>query len=348
MATYSIAEIENNIVSESKALDFLKELLRPETVIEFDPQDIPQIIAHLNWATIDFNIEEVPANASITPTVMSAYQDIQTSFYQVAAIIEHGIANTNKLSLEDKKNLELYVIIKEGSSKQATPLDSILANVVAKAVGKMNGKQTLILLITCACLWAGYESFKIHLESERAIKLAEITSQEKKATLEAMNFQSQVVAEHGETIAKAISSLPNGAEIETRAKMANASLVKAASETKGGAEIRGQNLSEHEAKILVRNKRRSVTEIQMTKEVRIIGLHIDGAMTVRYEDPDDLTVYDIKCTDAQRIENFKKPLADSMLSGEVINIRILAKDKEGDIFPEEFISVATETLTAVE
>jgi hypothetical protein len=154
-----------------------------------------------------------------------------------------------------------------------------------------------------------------------------------------MNFQSEIIAKHGETIAKAVAAIPNGREIETRAKMANSSLVKAASETKGGAEIKGQNLTEHEAKILVRNKRRSVTEIQMTREVKIRGVYLDGTMTVRFEDPDDLSVYDIKCSDAQRIESYKKALTDAMLTDTLVSIKILAKDKEGEIVPEEFLAI---------
>jgi hypothetical protein len=179
MTTYSLAQIKAEIYSEAAALDFLRTLLKPDTNVDFTEENIREVAACLSWANIKFNVERVPVDASITPTIMNAYQEIQSSLYQVAAIIEHDVANTNKLTSEDKKNLEFYVIVNRGSSKQETPIWDILGNIGVKAVGKMTGKQILILLITCACLWTGNEAFSLYLESERTIKLAENSSNEK-------------------------------------------------------------------------------------------------------------------------------------------------------------------------
>lgn len=341
MANFTLEQVKDFLSTEVGALDFLGEVLNPDTVVEFTVEDIKDVVSSLSWAKIHLYIEKVSEDSSITPTVMSAYQDIQSSFYQIAAIIEHDIANANKLTSFDKKDLEFCVVVSAGSSDQSTDIAGVIERIAKKAVSKMTHKQILILTIAMASLYAGYNGFALYLDNEKSIRLAETSSQERLETLRAMNFQSAVLASHSENIARAINSIPKGKEIEERARVANSSLVKAASETNGGVQVKGHNLSQDEAKILIRNRRRSTTEIQMTKEVRITGVYLDGSMTVRYEDPDDFSAYDIKCLDGQRIDSYKKALTDAMLNGELISIRILAKDKEGHIIPEEFLSVDT-------
>jgi len=52
-------------------------------------------------------------NSSITPPYMEAFLEIQKQFYQLAALQKTGVANASNLSEDEKRSLDISVLVKD-------------------------------------------------------------------------------------------------------------------------------------------------------------------------------------------------------------------------------------------
>jgi len=55
-------------------------------------------------------------NSSITSPYMEAFLEIQKQFYQLATLQKTGIANAGNLSEDEKRSLDVSVLVKNGES----------------------------------------------------------------------------------------------------------------------------------------------------------------------------------------------------------------------------------------
>jgi hypothetical protein len=102
------------------------------------------------WTSLKVYIPQPDINSAITPPFMEAFLVLQRQLFQLAALASAGVADAGQLTDADKRELQLKVIVSGGSSNLETRLKEPLEAVLKKMVGKLTGKQSVIVIVSIA------------------------------------------------------------------------------------------------------------------------------------------------------------------------------------------------------
>lgn len=78
---------------------------------------------------------------------------MQSAIYKSYSLIRYNDEVPNKLTQEDRDDLELEVKVLNGSSGFNVDWDGIFNNLIEKTVGRMTGKQVLYPFFSYSNLW---------------------------------------------------------------------------------------------------------------------------------------------------------------------------------------------------
>ncbi|HEM7769503.1 hypothetical protein ACG9XQ_10725 [Acinetobacter baumannii] len=156
-----------------------------EDVVQLLKKVLNDEIDHYNLKIVDINqfsmhLVGEQFHQTITPSVMKGFLDLQTAIYRSYAQIKYDDVSIQRLSKEEKLDLEMEVKVIDGSSGFGIDWQELFNKIIEKTVGKMNSKQSFIAVLALILAFAGHFSYSEYLSTQKEIRLAEI-EQEKDA-----------------------------------------------------------------------------------------------------------------------------------------------------------------------
>jgi len=283
-----------------------------------------------------------PINSSITPPYMEAFLEIQKQFYQLAALQKTGVANAGNLSEDEKRSLDISVLVKDGSSIFEIGLGDVIQTAITETVSKMSGTQITIVILGMTLVLCATWGFKSYMSKIKNIRMEEIKSKEHIAALEAI---ASTKKEEYDVIRELLHQ--NG-ELGKKAwdvtEKSHEAVIKAASKTEESI-INGVHLTQQEAKALRATTRAKTEKETIIRKVRVVDIntsnHFQIVMTLVDEESGDqykLSFVDrLLDSDAARGKIF-----DALNKREPIFVELEAKIQDGDIRSVELKKIIEE------
>jgi hypothetical protein len=165
------------------------------------------------WPRLEITLQGEDFDGGIPTRIMPALLDMQRKVDEAYLRLTEG--EVRRLKKEERRRTELVVRVKSGSSIFSSELAPVL-NAIAQAVGKMNGTETLIGILSVAAITGGVFAFKYYLngrqsEKELDIKLAMSAEETRRLQVveRAIEQSNEIVREQSEAQAKAFDNLLN-------------------------------------------------------------------------------------------------------------------------------------------
>lgn len=284
------------------------------------------------WPIIDLRVIGEGYDATITPTIMNGLIEFQKSIYRSYALAKYNTVNINKLSKDERLELEFKVKVEKGSSKFQIDFQAVAEKFVENLVGKMTPKELILAVVTVSVLYCGHSAYGSYLENRKQIRQAELASEEQRAAIEALKFTSAQETQRAVLMAELAVSYPQVQNIKENAFVAQTELVKA---VRGSdkAEIAGIAIDGDTATELVKNARKPSTEVRL-----------DGKYRVLIVDSTDPNQFKIRIKDLESGDEFAAVVQDESLDRKYrdliqnaewtrtpIKLQINARDVSGEI-----------------
>lgn len=313
------------ISSEEDAYDLLQRLNR---------NDLPDNIGFkfVNWPKLDIRIVGDGFNATITPTLMKGFIEFQQAIYRSFALAQYGSVNINKLTAQQKKDLEINVRVDEGSSKFAIDFQAALEKFVENVSSKLSSKQVIGLALVFATAYFGNSAYKNFLEERKAVRVAELKSEEQKKALETMRFQSEQETKRMQILAETLTNYPEARNVETYSHDAKTEILKTF-RTADTATVQGVEVSGDVATELVKKARRESHEIRLDGSYRILLVDTtqqDG-FKVRIRNTRNNEEFSAIVHDETFEKRFKTLIQEAEWSKKPVQLMISARELGGEV-----------------
>ena len=174
-----------SIRSEEEAFLALKQALNNEI------SDTTNIVFE-GWPIFKITLEGEDFNASIPTRIMPPILELQKEIHRIYCRSKYNDESTRRLTDDERKQLELIVEVKAGSSEFITQLGRSLNEIIRSS--NMTGAQTVVLLVSISGIIAGEYAWKDWLqkkENEHQLDISVKLSQEETKHLEILSNAMQ-------------------------------------------------------------------------------------------------------------------------------------------------------------
>lgn len=196
------------------------------------PPDVKIVWA--GWPNIRIYLPNVPEDATISTSMMSAILELQKSIYRTHILLTTGDSNLRTLTRIEREQFELRVKVEKGSSDLSINLPDIIAKYGNDLITKMTGTELLIMVLGLALIYAGKLAYSEYINSKTTQR--RLVSDDEKIKTMLGNYQAQL--EHDskryELLTKALESRPVLQQIEHSASAAKDEIVRAVADERGG------------------------------------------------------------------------------------------------------------------
>ena len=327
-----VADLEIfKIASEEDALALLERALAGE----FLEGDFP-LVAFDNWPVVDVYLPNTPVDASITPTMMAAFIELQEAVYRAHKLINADTGSLRTLTKSEREAYEFRVTVRPGSSGYLADLAGVITKIGTGAVAKMTPEGIVIVALGTALIIGGTFCWKAWLKSRADIRKAEIeaeTEQQKSQLDQAERLRFFEVIEKQTAsserglnmLAQAMQKVPVLGDIEAATEPARMRLVKAVSDEKGGS-IAGVHLDPGTAAEVTHTKRSESVEERIVGNFKVAKVDTtvpDGFRVTLSRDGQDDVVASV--LDIMRSEQQRSLLKDAEWSKKPIFVEITAR-----------------------
>jgi hypothetical protein len=213
--------------------------------------------------------------------------------------------------------------------------------VLKKMVGKLTGKQSVIVIVSIAILLTGSWSFGAWLEQTKAIKSEELKSKDHIAALQALEFSTK---EQSEALRRIIDILAQQGDAGRRALDAvtqtNDALLKAASSVPKTV-INKVEVTKQEADIL-RTASRKKPELRIVAQrIKVVDINTADPFDLQIVlmDPVSSAQYRIRLKDDLFAGANRRALFDALESRDAIWVELAMKEIEGEIKSVQLLRV---------
>lgn len=259
---------------------FFKVAAGTDTEVNFDGIEFGEYF-HLEF--------HLPSYSSEMPRqFIQSYHSNYKRLYQLVALIENGRADIKTLTKEQQKRYEFSVRVTEGSSNLEDNGSEILAGALREAFKKMSSRQAVLVILGSVLLGCTAWGAVTYIEAQKDVRLAEITSQEREATIQSITAaQATDVA----TMREIVSIMQASGEVGRSAVAAVNDIqdgrLRAMSET-DVTEIGGVTITQEQAKELRSTARKRSIEVTVKQEMRVVDVNTsdDANIVVTLEDPE--------------------------------------------------------------
>jgi hypothetical protein len=227
-----------------------------------------------DWAKTIVYLPDKDIHSSITPQYMEAFLEIQRYILQFSVLIATGSStDVRYLSSDDRAKLQLNIRVSGGSAVFEADWSKKLNKWVNSMIGKMDGSQTLKLLLGVAILLSASWCFNAWLQASRDVKLEETRSKPLREALQTLQFTTKEETERFKAIMKMLEdSGVLGKAAANLVEKSNSSLLKAASKTEQSV-INGVPLNSSQANILRQSERKTPTIRYVVMKAQIIDIN---------------------------------------------------------------------------
>jgi len=286
-----------------------------------------------DWPQVHVYIPHPEVSSSITPPFMEAFLELQKQIYQLAAQATAGVADSGQLSDGVKAELQISVLVTDGSSNLTAKLEKIVPGLLKQMIGKLDGKQAAIVLVAVAVLVGGNWAFTAWLEQQKTIKIEELKSRDHIEALKALTLSS---AGELEALRKITDVLERQGEIGSRALEAiaatNDALLKAASKTSESS-INDTHLTRREAELLRTTPKKKAELRIATQRMRVLDINTSDPheLSLLISTPDKKQHYRIKFGDTLFSDPSRKAIFEALNSRDSIWMEIAFREIDGDV-----------------
>lgn len=243
-----------------------------------------------DWSKLTIRLTGDKFHSSITPTVMKGLIDVQNGIYKSYCVMRYGTESTRQLTDEERKKLEILVIVTEGSALIEAFLGPIAEELSKGVFDNMpvEAKITLILLILFG--YGTYKSIAAYMANKKEIRLKEIeessrTDVEKeqlKTELERLKLVTDSHNKNLETLAKITQKYPEAQKVTQTIQDSQESLIRAVVAAEPDSiEMQGVEIPVQAAEILVATTRHQWLETRLDGEFRILQIDSSNAANLK-------------------------------------------------------------------
>ncbi|MBR0660204.1 hypothetical protein [Neoroseomonas oryzicola] len=297
------------VTNEDEAFALLERLLAEEPHVA--ALEGPPRIDLKGWPKIEIYLPETPVEGSISPTMMAAFIELQTSVYRAYMLLNAETGDLRSLTRAEREHLEFRVVVTKGSSEYSAALGKVIENIGASVVAKMSSTEILIAILGVALICGGVTALRAWLTSRvdlRKVELEERKVDAEKGERTAFLDAQRALLEHNikqtAILAQAVSRVPILGDVEAAVDSARQQMVKAIGDEEGGT-VQGVKISPDLASEVTAQRRQQGTPITFTGIYRVSKV--------------DTTVQDgfrVTFTDVENDREVTATLQDALISGD--------------------------------
>lgn len=183
------------ISNELEAISFFESYLEHPELID------PDSILVEGWDVFRIHLTGEKFHNSITPSVMKGIIDLQQSLYEAFALAVYNDKNTSRLTIAQKKHLEIQVVITEGSTNLDIDINALFMEFVNQTVGKMTSGQAMLLFVFFIVAYFGHSSWKSWMDKKQAIREKELDTETQKHLVDSFSETNRRVVDVLEKVA---------------------------------------------------------------------------------------------------------------------------------------------------
>ena len=327
-ATEQGGEVTSLVIrNEQDAYELLSRCIKPDFEIG---NDINVVLD--GWPTLEIRVKGERFNSTITPSIMAGFIEFQKAIYKSYALTKYNSSNVNKLTKDEKEQLELLITVSEGSSIFGIDFQGALEKFMDNVGNKLTRKDVVVSVLALGVLYFGDSAYKSYLEERREVRVAELKSEEQVKMIEHLQFASEEETKRAKIIQELAQQHVQVQNVQSQAHDAQTELVKSFRRVEkasiGAVTVDGETATE-----LTKNARKKSLEVRL-----------DGAYRVMLVDSSELGVFKIKVRDILSKEEFTAIVQDESMdhkhkrliqaaewSKTPVNLVINAKDLDGEI-----------------
>ena len=242
------------------------------------------------WSKLTIRLTGEKFHSSITPTVMRGLIEVQQGIYKSYCIMRYGTESTRQLTDEERKKLEILVIVTKGSALIEAFLGPV-AEELAKGVFDnmpIEAKITLILLILFG--FGTYKAISMHLSNKKEIRLKEIEESSKteiekeqlKTQLDTLKVVTDSHTKNLEILSQVVKKYPDAQRVTEVIQESQDSLIRSVVTAEPDTlEIQGMNIPLQAAEVLVATTRHQWLETRLDGEFRVLQIDSSNAANLK-------------------------------------------------------------------
>lgn len=263
------------ISNEEQAANLLEQLLDNPEKVDTSNIEIK------DWKHFTLYLKGEKFDNSLTPTVMKGIIELQKAVYEAYALAVYNDKNTNRLTHQEKKELELKVVVYEGSSLVDIDINGIFTKFIEGTVGKMTSQQAFVLIFVALLLYFGTSALGKFLEHRQAVKEKELETEENKANTQAIVDTVKNLVETNnekdvkvfEVLEKAIERSPQAQQIEQIATHTANAIIRSTRNADTAVINDTIELSGEAAEFLTRNPRADWQPVRIDGNYRLLRVN---------------------------------------------------------------------------
>lgn len=243
-----------------------------------------------DWSKLTIKLTGDKFHSSITPPVMKGLIEVQNGIYKSYCIMRYGTESTRQLTDEERKKLEILVIVTKGSALIEALLGPI-AEELAKGVFDNMPIEAKIALILFVLLGFGtYKALSAYMANKKEIRIREIEESGKveaekeqlKAQLDTIKLVTESHSKNLETLAKITQKYPDTQKISSVIQDSQESLIRSIVAAEPDTiEIQNVEIPVGAAATLVATTRHQWLETRLDGEFRILQIDSSNAANLR-------------------------------------------------------------------
>lgn len=164
------------VKDDESALALLEEILRkpdaPVPEVEFE-----------GWPRFEMHVKGERYHSTITPELMESFLDLQKTINKSFALVRYA-DSSRRLTNPDREELKILVEVKDGSSGFIANLEEqagAIAAGICEGFKSMDSKHKLLAVLALGTMGFSYLSFSAYVDSQKEVRLAEISKLELEA-----------------------------------------------------------------------------------------------------------------------------------------------------------------------
>ena len=301
------ATVQNYVISnELDAINLLDKILSGE--INTDHLSI----VVKNFTPFNLHVTGDKYHQTITSSMMKGFLDMQSAIYKTYSLIRYNDEIPNKLTQEDRDDLELEVKVLEGSSDFNVDWDSLFNNLIDKTVGRMTGQQVFVSVLFAIATFGGYSGYQVHLENQTQVRKAELelktSQQESNERLETVKILNHANQRTLDVLEKAIAAEPITQAIKNEANSVTTNLVKS---VRNADKVEFQNSVEFSGD--------AAREITTSSKSNWTAERIDGMYVILHVDSSNAAKRRIRLKSVETESVFIATLENDTLDQKILN-----------------------------
>lgn len=315
--------------------DFLDGSINFEPGMELDFENLPPLRIKLKGDKF---------HGTITPSIMKVFIQFQNAVYKSYAQARYNTDNINKLTKQEKLDLEIVVKVEEGCSILDIDAQEILEKMAVNMADSLTGDQVMIITLGFGAMFFGVSALKLYLNNKKEIRSQEVTSEAELRRLEQVSALSEQETRRMEILAQAQLREPVINHIHQYSSDVKDEMIKSFSSA-AQFEVDGISLTGEAVSELAKHKRNESIVTRVDGVYRVLSVDSSDPLIfkVRVRDTDDGREFMSTVQDETLENRYKTLIQQAEWSRNPVRLNINAKLIAGDV--KEAVIIGAEAFT---